>query len=357
MTAPIVEAVAEGKGAGPPDGLWHLAAFSDEIGAARPLRRVLFGEPVVFVRDGDATVRALLDRCPHRAAPLSGGRIVSGDAAGAALECPYHGWRFRLADGRCSSVPALSRAADDRVGKISVRTFFVHEANGLVWLWRGDGAARLAPPATDLDARARPKIRSVFDVEADYDEAALGLVDPAHTPVVHRQWWWREGAGRREKEKRFEPTALGFRMVPHRPSANSRIYKWIGGAPTTEIEFRLPALRLEWIRNDKTAILGLTTMTPGEAGRVRIQHVMFWDNALMTLAKPVLKRMSDSFLRQDADILSLQNENLKRARSRALYLGDADEPAKWYFQLKAAWGEAGEGFANPLGPATLRWRT
>ncbi len=56
---------------------------------------------LVLVRQGDA-ILALHDQCAHAGGPLSGGTIV-GDA----VECPWHGSRFRLADGRLRRGPAL----------------------------------------------------------------------------------------------------------------------------------------------------------------------------------------------------------------------------------------------------------
>lgn len=51
------------------------------------------GMPVLLVRDREGTLRAFLNVCRHRAAPLcepgSGG-------SGAALSCPYHAWLYRL---------------------------------------------------------------------------------------------------------------------------------------------------------------------------------------------------------------------------------------------------------------------
>ncbi|MCY0886083.1 MAG: 3-isopropylmalate dehydratase small subunit, partial [Firmicutes bacterium] len=40
-------------------------------------------------------VYAMRDICPHRAAPLSAGRLVDKPGEGETIECPYHGWRFR----------------------------------------------------------------------------------------------------------------------------------------------------------------------------------------------------------------------------------------------------------------------
>ena len=67
---------------------WQVAAFSSEIGSA-PLARTVIGEPIVFFRLASGDAVALADRCPHRLAPLSLGRVV-GDQ----IQCGYHGLRF-----------------------------------------------------------------------------------------------------------------------------------------------------------------------------------------------------------------------------------------------------------------------
>jgi phenylpropionate dioxygenase-like ring-hydroxylating dioxygenase large terminal subunit len=338
--------------AGPLQNLWYLAGLSREVKPGAMLRRVLFGEPLALGRTAGGAAFALRDVCPHRAAPLSAGRVC-GDA----VECPYHAWRFSAGDGRCVSVPALPSVDARDISGIRVARYTLAEASGLLWIWYGAGAPTLPPPDIGLPAALTPKTSTIIETQGPFDEAVVGLVDPAHTPTVHKQWWWREGRPRADKTKAFEPTALGFKMSAHAPSSNSLIYKALGGAPTTEIECRLPALRLEHVRTKTRRVLALTAMTPGEEGATRIVHLLFWDILLFDLIRPVAQKMADDFLAQDGAILRLQNENLRRGAHRPLYLGDADEPAKWYFALKRAWGRDGAGFVNPLRPATLSWRT
>jgi nitrite reductase (NADH) small subunit/3-phenylpropionate/trans-cinnamate dioxygenase ferredoxin subunit len=43
---------------------------------------------------------ALEDRCPHAGSPLTGGPIDAG-----VVTCPWHFWRFRLADGLGADFP------------------------------------------------------------------------------------------------------------------------------------------------------------------------------------------------------------------------------------------------------------
>jgi nitrite reductase/ring-hydroxylating ferredoxin subunit len=66
-----------------------------------PTKAKLGINALVLVRDG-ATIHALHEQCAHAGGPLSQGRIVDG-----CIECPWHGSRFRLADGRARRGPTL----------------------------------------------------------------------------------------------------------------------------------------------------------------------------------------------------------------------------------------------------------
>lgn len=55
---------------------------------------------MIWWEPGAAAWRVFEDRCPHRLAPLSEGRV---NAAGL-LECPYHGWAWE-GSGACRRIP------------------------------------------------------------------------------------------------------------------------------------------------------------------------------------------------------------------------------------------------------------
>jgi nitrite reductase/ring-hydroxylating ferredoxin subunit/uncharacterized membrane protein len=73
----------------------------DALPEATPTKAKLGINTVVLVRQG-STVIAVHDSCSHAGGPLSGGTVVDG-----CLECPWHGSRFRLADGRAVRGPGL----------------------------------------------------------------------------------------------------------------------------------------------------------------------------------------------------------------------------------------------------------
>jgi phenylpropionate dioxygenase-like ring-hydroxylating dioxygenase large terminal subunit len=115
--------------------LWYFAALSNAVSAGSLRRIEMLGEPVMIGRTKAGRPFALRDICPHRAAPLSAGRVVNVGSEGETVECPYHGWRFRTTDGTCTSVPSLLSDQDLEVDRIRVRAYPVHEDQGLIFVY------------------------------------------------------------------------------------------------------------------------------------------------------------------------------------------------------------------------------
>ena len=75
---------------GPAD--WTDAGSAD-VPEGVPVLRQAGGTPVLLVRSG-TRIDALVNRCSHQSGPLHEGEIADG-----CVTCPWHGSRFRLADG------------------------------------------------------------------------------------------------------------------------------------------------------------------------------------------------------------------------------------------------------------------
>jgi len=280
--------------------LWYLAALSHDLRPARLLAKTLLGEPVVLGRTAAGEAFALRDLCPHRGVPLSGGRLLQ-TPAGPQLECPFHGWRFRP-DGVCAEIPSLLEGASLQPAAIRCGAYPLHEAHGLIWLHVAADRKPPRPPLTpppDLGALAvggRPKavVRRVFELPLDH--AVTGLLDPAHGPYVHSQWWWRTPARQKPKQKRFEPRPLGFTMVRHAPSSNSWAYKLLGGKPETEIVFELPSTRWEDVQVGARRFVTMSWLTPLDAARTEFTQLLFWDLPQLDLLQPLVRYAAGRFL-------------------------------------------------------------
>ncbi|MBC6982395.1 aromatic ring-hydroxylating dioxygenase subunit alpha [Caulobacter sp. 17J80-11] len=342
---------------------WWFAALSADLKPGALQRYELLGEPVLLGRNRAGEVYALRDVCPHRAAPLSAGRLVREPDGRETVECPYHGWRFG-ADGACAAIPSLVEDQNFPVEKVKVRRYPVAESQGLVFVWmasdpRNPSEPDHPAPTFEGVVGGRPKMVERMDFDAHIDHAVVGLMDPAHGPYVHQQWWWRSKHSQHEKAKRFEPREMGFAMARHAPSKNSRAYKILGGAPATEITFRLPGLRWEHIQVGARQVLGLTCLTAVNEKKTRITQIFWSDHPIVGAIMPLFRIGARAFLKQDGDMVNLQNEGLKYDPA-LLWIDDADKQAKWYQALKKEWAASraeGRPFKNPVEPTTLRWKS
>lgn len=157
---------------------WYVAAWDHELIDGRLLRRTLLEEPVLLYRGESGKLAAMNDRCPHRGALLSQGRL-EGDA----IRCMYHGIKFD-STGRCVQIPGQDMIPP----KLKVRSYPVVERGHLVWIWMGDPAQ--ADPAQIVDfpylSESRWKgVPGYLHYDASYLLIVDNLSDFAHLAFVH----------------------------------------------------------------------------------------------------------------------------------------------------------------------------
>ena len=337
--------------------LWYFAMPGRALKPGALVAKTLLGEPLVFARDGNGAPFVMFDICPHRGIPLSYGRLDRGE-----VECCYHGWRFG-ADGRCTEIPSLVEGQTLDPSRIKVKTYPCREVQGNIWIFMSD---RIGDPAQSPDVPELPgvtadqiHITDSLRFPCYVDHAVVGLMDPAHGPFVHQSWWWRPSKSAHEKAKRFGPSTLGFTMLRHRPSSNSRAYKLLGGAPETEISFRLPGVRIEHIQAGRHVLCNLTAVTPISETETEVNHIIYWTLPWLTPLTPVLRRFARAFLEQDRAVVIMQQEGLKH-KPNLMLIDDADRQAKWYYRLKREWARSQaekRPFKNPVTERTLRWKS
>jgi phenylpropionate dioxygenase-like ring-hydroxylating dioxygenase large terminal subunit len=157
---------------------WYIAAWSDEV-ADQPLARRILGEPVVLFRAQDGSAAALADRCCHRSAPLSRGRVVEDG-----IECGYHGLVINGA-GQCVRVPGQRLVPPGA----TVRRYPLVEKNGFLWIWPGDPA--LADPGGIVDFPWHddqtnwPHKHTMYPIKGNYMLMVDNLMDLTHLGYLH----------------------------------------------------------------------------------------------------------------------------------------------------------------------------
>ena len=292
---------------------WWPVATSADLREGRVLSRMLCDVPLALFRDGAARARAHVDRCPHRNAPLSAGRVVAGE-----LECGYHGWRFD-GEGRRTHVPGLQTQAV--TARPLCEPVTVSESEGLVWAClAADGAPAIQRGRSGSESGDAFVITGA--VECDVAAGAENFLDGSHTHFVH--------AGLvRQKAKRQTVTVRVTAIpggVEARYSGEARQSGWLSrlfepSRTQSMGRFYLPGVAEIEYRNPRGLTLMVTAwLTPERQGAIRVFARVLtprrgWPH---WIKEAVLRRAFGAIFKQDKRILELASAN-------ARHFGDSKE--------------------------------
>ncbi|MEM9802813.1 MAG: Rieske 2Fe-2S domain-containing protein [Planctomycetota bacterium] len=175
---------APSKGAGgnaPHRAHWFPVAFEVDLDPAAPTRVTVFGTGYVLFRDAKGALNCLPDRCPHRCARLSDGRVEGGR-----IECMYHGWTFD-GEGTCARIPQL--APDQSIPRrANLDAIPLEIVQGIVWIWGGpiaDADPERIVRNPELD---RPGVKTIdYATDLPYGQEAFveNVLDFAHIHIAH----------------------------------------------------------------------------------------------------------------------------------------------------------------------------
>ena len=161
---------------------WHPVCDSRQVQEA-PFAAWLMDLPVVVWRDEDGVAHGLHDKCPHRGARLSLGRVCNGQ-----LQCAYHGWKFN-SQGGCTLIPAMPHLSPTSAHQ--ARPIAVREHMGLVWVCLDAANAENAVwPA--FEAENNTNLRKInagpYEVATSAPRIVENFLDMSHFSFVHDGW-------------------------------------------------------------------------------------------------------------------------------------------------------------------------
>ncbi|MFM7330721.1 MAG: Rieske 2Fe-2S domain-containing protein [Brachymonas sp.] len=159
--------------------LWHPVLASNALKDA-PMSIKLLERELVLWKDANGAAHAWADRCPHRGAKFSLGRVV-GDR----LECGYHGWQF-APSGQCTLVPALPTFQSPP--SHCAQVFELQEAYGLLWVRLEHSDSVVPAFAAEADARLRKVNCGPYLVQTSAPRIVENFLDMSHFGFVHEGW-------------------------------------------------------------------------------------------------------------------------------------------------------------------------
>lgn len=289
---------------------WVIACRSRELKAGRALGIVAERRALALFRDARGAPVALEDRCAHRNAPLSLGKVMNG-----CLACAYHGWRYD-AQGRVVEVPALPVADAKRI-EHSVRRYPACEQDGFIWV-AVDSAHPAGPPLA-FPHLGEPgwtsfTMKTLF--RAPVEACLENFLDVPHATFLHR-YWFRAPTGREiravvrtledgaEAEFFDEPRerSLVWWLLAPRGGAMRHVDRFI--APrTSRVDYEFPGGLQYVITSSCTEI---------DERRTQVYTVIsFRFPRLGALVRLVFEPLSRRIIRQDVDMLGAQYANVDR---------------------------------------------
>src|SRR5438309_385106 len=110
---------------------WHPVAIAPDLSDENPVKFVrILGEDLVLFQSKKGELGLLEDRCSHRGASLSYGRVEERGIA-----CPYHGWLHDI-QGNCLETPAQP-AQNNFCRTEKHKAYPVQKLAGLYWAYLG----------------------------------------------------------------------------------------------------------------------------------------------------------------------------------------------------------------------------
>jgi 5,5'-dehydrodivanillate O-demethylase oxygenase subunit len=161
---------------------WHPVAIAADLTPESPTKFVrILGEDLVLFVTPEGAAGLLNDRCAHRGASLSYGRV---EARG--IACAYHGWLYDT-KGNCLETPA-EPAGSNFCLTVKQKAYPVQKLAGLYWAYLGPQPAPVIPK---YDVWARTDgwhwLRALPQLDCNWLQAMENSVDTAHLHILHQE--------------------------------------------------------------------------------------------------------------------------------------------------------------------------
>ena len=323
---------------------WYIAARERDV-RRRPQSVTLFGQPYVVFATGHDQYGALQDRCPHRNAPLSAGKVCQGQ-----IQCPYHGWRFDH-HGALADIPAL---AGQTLPNICVPSAHCVAQDGYVWLCVGTPASAAPLPFPHLNEPGWHHFRLRTRFAAPVAQCLENFLDCPHAVYVHNRWF-RAPTGK-PVQVRLRHLDDGAQIeYQNEPREHSWVWRLLQNSATEMTHtdrFIAPATsRVDYRFSDRKHYIITSSCTPCDDNDTEVHTVIsFKFGHIGALVRLVFEPLSRIIIRQDVAIMQKQRDNIRRFGGRErFYHSQADV----LMPAIQAWRQALDGGTPPPTPGLV----
>ncbi|CAA9563002.1 MAG: Carnitine monooxygenase, oxygenase component CntA [uncultured Thermomicrobiales bacterium] len=170
---------------------WQYVGLAEQVAKPGDFFTAQVGTvPIIVTRDETGTVRAFVNVCRHRGSIL----VAEECGHGKIFQCPYHAWTYGL-DGALRAAPGMREEASFDRGQFSLFGLRAELWGPFIFVNLDAAAAPLAAALGELPAlvaatgapldRIRRRVRTVYDIAANWKVVVDNYLECYHCPVAH----------------------------------------------------------------------------------------------------------------------------------------------------------------------------
>ncbi|MDH3219638.1 MAG: aromatic ring-hydroxylating dioxygenase subunit alpha [Gammaproteobacteria bacterium] len=293
-------------------GYWYVVAESRELTCDSLLSRQVLDVWIACYRDAQGNAVIAEDRCLHRCARLSNGKVRDGE-----LTCGYHGWVYGEA-GKVIAIPGEGGAAAATKRNLQAKAFSTREQDGYVYVCLQPGAQTPATafvlPRPEASGWRHLRLQNRF--RNSMVNCVENYIDVPHTAYVHH------GVFRKPRQQQIQVSvsrSKGHVRVQYLgETMNLGSFAWFlnpkGGeiehednfyAPNvTSVHYRLPRGYSYIITSQSVPVSDMETLV--------YTDISYYFGRWTALAGWITRRQAQTVINQDIDILNQQAEVIEK---------------------------------------------
>ncbi len=271
---------------------------------------MILQKPIVLFRSAGGKATALEDRCAHRNAPLSRGRVRRD-----LLECAYHGWCY-AADGTVAAIPALPEGSS-LPNNLAIPCYPCVEQDGYVWICPSGKPITDRPDSfPHLGERGWTSFHMQTHFPASVEACLENFLDCPHAAHVHRLWFRYPTSRAVHAIVRTLPDGAEAEYFEE-PRKTSLVW-WLLAPKRTEMKhtdrYIAPSTsRVDYIFSEGSHYIITSLCTPISDTETEVYTVItFRFGRIGPLVRLFFEPLSRIIIRQDVRILSNQQSNITR---------------------------------------------
>lgn len=291
------------------EDFWYIVAESHELPKNQVISRSLLGEWLAVFRDHTGKISALQDKCLHRTAQISRGKVVEGK-----LQCPYHGWTYGT-DGGVVHIPSMGPTF--KPGSKCAKSYEVIEQENFIYVRLSSEHAHIKPfvmPCHGQKGYTTIRLQNLF--KNNVTNCAENFVDIPHTTFVHPKIF------RDAKHEKFGANVVRedgrVKVTYKNEKKNFGWFSWFLNPKGEEIghtdEFFVPNVTSVHYRFGGNNHFIITSQSvPLNEDETLVYTDLTYNYGIWTLpSRPLVRWQAQTIIDQDVEILNNQMKTIKK---------------------------------------------